>query len=210
MKLKRNARWTVSYIDLLMTILGFFVLIYAKDHDPKEVAASLRSAFNHDVIKPDNGGAGGKTDKSGKPVLSDNQSKNDATKANDAKADKAKENEDCLTKAGVACPSQEFLADDLFQPQEAILTDKGKNMLTRFVKKPARSAAYFLIESHGIGNGNARFDRWELAAARTAAVARVIKSSGIDDTHLKIMMAPDSPLSDNGQHLLVTISKNPS
>lgn len=218
MKLKRNSRWTVSYIDLLMTILGFFVLLYAREHDPKEVADSLRSAFTHEGRnQPKNKGTEANTPKiSTDKVVLDNQTLEETAKTDSESADPSKRDhnkdtpENCLTKAGAACPMQDFLADDLFQPQEAILTDKGKAALAHFVRKAAKSSADLMIESHGIGNGNARFDRWELAAARTASVARQLKSSGIDDTHLKMMMAPDTPLADNGQHILITIGKKDS
>lgn len=210
MKLKRNSRWTVSYIDLLMTILGFFVLLYAREHDPKEVADSLRSAFNHeDHNRQKNNGAGGNALQSdvNKTAPPAGAMKANDTNTSNAKDDNKSTTDNCLTKTGAACPTQDFLADDLFSPQDAILTDKGKATLAQFAKKAVRASAYFMIESHGIGNGTARFDKWELAAARTASVARQLKSSGVDEDHLKIMMAPDNPLADNGQHLLITISK---
>ncbi|AEI37507.1 MAG: flagellar motor protein MotB [Zymomonas mobilis subsp. pomaceae] len=195
MKLKRSSRWAISYIDLLMTLLGFFVLLYAREHDPHAVAASLRSAFTHNSDKNSN-------------KSSTAQSPKDSEAVSKAETAEKAANKDCGTTTGIACPTHDFVADALFQPEEAVLTDQGKAVLTDFFKKSDLLSAHFLIESQGIGNGNARFDKWELAAARTATVARQLKAAGVADDRLKIMMAPDNPSSDKGQHLMITANKN--
>lgn len=45
------------------------------------------------------------------------------------------------------------------------------------------------IESRGLDRGNARFDAWELASARTAAIARAVAARGASPDHVAIDMA---------------------
>ncbi len=67
-------------------------------------------------------------------------------------------------------PAETYRAEELFEPGEARLTEAARAELRaaggRWAGRPIR------IVSRGAGTGSARLDRFELAAARSAAVAR--------------------------------------
>ncbi len=41
----RTPRWALSFADLCLLLLGFFVILHARQADPKQVAAGMRAAF---------------------------------------------------------------------------------------------------------------------------------------------------------------------
>jgi hypothetical protein len=58
------------------------------------------------------------------------------------------------------------------------------------------------IESSAGAKGAARFDRWELAAARAAAVARAIREGGMVEDRIEIMI-PKTAAADKIHRLTV-------
>lgn len=74
----------------------------------------------------------------------------------------------------------------LFEPQEARLTDRGRAAIAALASKAP--AAQFGIAVPVLADPNgSRLDRWELAAARTAAIMRILADQGIADQ----AMVPD-------------------
>jgi len=100
----------------------------------------------------------------------------------------------------------EVPAESLFERGEARLTAAGE---VRFLEVGRRAAALghkVRIESVGKAEEAARFDGWELAAARTAAVARAVEAGGVPSERIEITMPPDRrrPPPPPGQQLTVT------
>ena len=138
-------RWALSFADLCLLLLGFFVLLQAKP-DANHLAAGLRAAFG-------------------------------------ARADAALEEK----------------ADAWFEPGEAILNPQGHKILGNFARNAGDSG--LIVSSRGTEPKAARFDGWELAAARTASVARELGKSGIAQG--KIAIAID-PATGGGQVIQIT------
>jgi len=146
MKLRAGRqRWALSFADLCLLLLGFFVLLQAKP-DANHLSAGLRAAFG-------------------------------------ARADAALQSD----------------ANSWFEPGEAVLTPQGHKILGDF----ARSAGDrgLIVSSRGTEPKGARFDGWELAAARTAAVARDLSTSGVAQD--KVAIAID-PATGGGQTIQIT------
>jgi len=76
-------------------------------------------------------------------------------------------------------------AGELFEPGEARLTDAGRERL-REVAHGYREGARLV--SRGAGEGGARLDRFELSAARTTAVARMLAEGGLPQENVAISL----------------------
>ncbi len=90
-----------------------------------------------------------------------------------------------MAAAQAALPGDEaFPVDTLFEPGEARLTDAGRAILAaageRWAGRPLR------IVSRGGNDAGLRLDRFELAAARSAATARVLAGHGVDEGDIEI------------------------
>jgi flagellar motor protein MotB len=112
-------RWAVSFADLVLLLLGCFVLLHAME------SARPRAA---------------------------------ATPAHPAEL-------------------QTLRAAALFEPGEARLTPAGQAALAEAARRWAGRDVRVL--GHGASEGSGRLDRFELAAARTAAVARALGGARI-------------------------------
>lgn len=142
MSAARAPRWVVSFADLCMLLLGFFVILHARADDPRAVADGMRRAFGSP-------GAG----------------------------------------AGAArLFHAEYRADALFQPGEAVFRPGQAALLARVAR--AAGAGILRVESHGADPDARRFDAWELAAARTAAVARALRAAGVPESRIEIAVPP--------------------
>ncbi|HYJ52927.1 MAG TPA: flagellar motor protein MotB [Allosphingosinicella sp.] len=127
MKAVAVPRWAVSFADLILLLLGCFVLLHAMESArPKAAAVSL-------------------------PV-----------------------------------ESEALQAAALFELGEARLTPSGEAALAAAARRWADRDVR--IVGSGAGEGSGRLDRFELAAARTAAVAR-----GLRATPISIEMRDASP-----------------
>ena len=128
-----RSRWALSFADLSLLLLGFFVLLQARPASAP-LAAGLRHAFGahpHAML--------------------------------------------------------ERPADSLFEPGEAVLRPDARVLLRRFAHG-ARDGV--LIASRGTEAGSRRFDGWELAAARAAAVARELAASGVPEARIRVAIDP--------------------
>ena len=121
-------RWAVSFADLLLLLLGCFVLLHAMEAARPRVAP---------------GGA----------------------------------------EHGVEAPAGEPAAA-LFQPGEALLTPEARTALRQQGERLAGHQVR--IVSRGTAEGGGRLDRFELASARAAAVARALEEGGLSEGQVAI------------------------
>jgi flagellar motor protein MotB len=138
-------RWALSFADLALLLLGFFVLLQARP-DANHLSAGLRAAFG---ARPD--------------------------------------------------AALEAHANSWFEPGEAVLTAQGHKALQDFARTAANGR--LIVSSHGTEAGTARFDGWELAAARTAAVARELGKAGVAQDRIAVAI---DPATGGGQTLQIT------
>ena len=129
-------RWAVSFADLLLLLLGCFVLLHAMEAQRPQAAAGAPAVA------------------SSRPALA---------------------------------PARSFAAAEVFQPGEALLTPEAREALraegVRLAGHPVR------ILSTGTGEDGGRLDRFELAAARAAAVGRALREGGLAEGDIAIAMA---------------------
>ena len=131
-------RWALSFADLCLLLLGFFVVLQARP-DGAQLAAGLRGALGTRAL-----------------------------------------------------PSAEADADALFQPGEALLNAKGRAFAAAFAGRAGSSA--ITVDSRGTTRATDRFDAWELAAARTAALARALAANGVPAGNVTLALgAADMP-----------------
>jgi len=143
-------RWAVSFADLVLLLLGCFVMLHAMEASrPKAAAgapatASIRSA---------------------------------------------------------PAPARAFSAAEIFQAGEALLTPEARAALRA---EGARLAGHPVgIRSTGTGEEGGRLDRFELAAARAAAVARALREGGLAEGDIGISMG-EAGTSGAGQSIAIS------
>jgi flagellar motor protein MotB len=125
-------RWAVSFADLLLLLLGCFVLLHAMEAQRSGAASAA---------------------------------------ANSQAAPR---------------PARAFNASEVFQSGEALLTPEAREAMraegARLAGHPVR------IVSAGTGEDGGRLDRFELAAARAAAIGRALREGGLADSDIAISM----------------------
>ena len=98
-------------------------------------------------------------------------------------------------------PARAFNASEVFQSGEAVLTPEAREALraegARLAGHPVR------IFSTGTGEEGGRLDRFELAAARTAAVARALREGGLTEQHIALAMG-ETGVPGSGQIIAVS------
>lgn len=152
MKAATAPAWAVSFADLCMLLLGFFVVLHAQSSQQSKVVSGIKQAF------------GGRAS----PILE----------------------------------SHDLQLTRLFEPGEAVLRGGARAEMLALGERALRSGARIRIESIGIDPGSRRFDGWELAAARTAAIARAIQAGGVSDKAITISIpAMSSADVSKGQHI---------
>ena len=95
-------------------------------------------------------------------------------------------------------------AASLFEPGEARLTARARAQLATLAAA-APEGGTVVVTSEGRNAGARRFDGWELAAARTAALARALAEGGVPEQRIVIRM----PAHDSGkgrQELTIRLS----
>lgn len=83
-------------------------------------------------------------------------------------------------------PARGYSVADLFERGEARLTERGRVLVERIGR--ASAGRTVTIVSTGTGEGGARLDRFELAAARSAAVARALREAGVEERELSLSL----------------------
>lgn len=142
-------RWAVSFADLVLLLLGCFVLLHAME-----------------AARPKAGGAA--------PVAARTQP--------------------------AAAPVRAFNASEVFQPGEALLLPEARAVLRAEGARLAGQRVQIL--SSGTGEEGGRLDRFELAAARAAAIGRALREGGLAEGDIAISMG-DSGRPGAGQVITV-------
>ena len=122
-------RWAVSFADLLLLLLGCFVLLHAMEAQRSTAAAPTAAA---------------------------------------------------------ASTIRAFNAAEVFQPGEALLTPEAREAL--HVEGGRLAGHAISIQSSGTGEEGGRLDRFELAAARVAAIGRALREGGLGESQIAIAM----------------------
>lgn len=125
-----RARWALSFADLTLLLLGFFVLLQAQGSGGWAMTDGVRAALGEAPL----------------------------------------------------ARSLDLAAADLFEPGEAVLRPAARRRLAAFGGR----GGGMTVTSIGRGVAARRFDAWELAAARTAAVARGIAAGGMAEDRVAI------------------------
>lgn len=143
-------RWAVSFADLLLLLLGCFVLLHAMEALRPKAAAGAPVSAGHQPAE---------------------------------------------------APARSFSAAEIFQPGEALLTPDARVALrAEGLRRAGRRVRIF---STGTGEDGGRLDRFELAAARAAAVGRALREGGLAEGDIAIAMA-DSGSPGGGQSIAIS------
>jgi len=153
---QRSARWAISFADLALLLLGFFVLLHASGNRSAQVLSGVRAQFGAKAM---------------------------------VKAD-------------------EWRAGTLFVPGEAMLSEQGLTEIRASVRRALARGGSVELASAGQDRGTARFDSWDLAAARLGAVARALKAAGISEDRLTIRGLDQRTGSGDGQ--VIRIAPEPA
>lgn len=101
----------------------------------------------------------------------------------------------------VAAPrGVELATDELFETGDARLTEAGKARLAMLAREFAGGVE---IVSRGVGERGSRLDRFELGAARTAAVARALSADGVAEAAIRLRIESEAA-GRAGQRITVT------
>ena len=133
----RTPRWALSFADLCLVLLAFFVMLQARGGDRAKIAQGIRAAFGND--------------------------------------------------ARVSSGSI-YAARLLFEPGEAVLKPAGRARFEALGRKTAATGQSIRIVGEGMDPAGRRFDGWELAAARTAAIARALRAGGMSEERIEVVM----------------------
>lgn len=109
---------------------------------------------------------------------------------------------------GAAAPqTYDETATGLFEPGEAILLPNARTHFRTIGRDAAGQGAIVHIESMGTDAAARRFDAWELAAARAAAIARAVSEGGLDAKNVDLAIDGTGPAAKKaGQHVRVTVT----
>jgi hypothetical protein len=92
----------------------------------------------------------------------------------------------------------------LFEPQEARLTGQGAAQIAALAIK-TRAGQIGIRVPVVAEKGASRLDRWELAAARTAAIMRVLADQGVADSAMLPDLARPGTGTDGARDVTLTI-----
>lgn len=138
-------RWAMSFADLVLLLLGCFVLLHAMESQrPKADSASPSSPTM--------------------PI------------------------------------GRLLVADSLFEAGEARLTQAGRTRLLALAGSLRGGGA--TVSGRGVSETGTRLDRFELAAARTAAVARALRDGGVAEAMIAVRV-DNAPAGRPGQTIAV-------
>lgn len=150
MKTPAQPRWLLSFTDLALLLLAFFIVLHVRQNEADRIVQGIGGALGPQSLHPRVHG---------------------------------------------------FAADSLFEAGEAMLRPDAHILLDGAGKnwKPGRK---LIITSTGQSSASARFDTWDLSAARTAAIARHLSQSGIPADAIDVEMEPASP-QKTGQQIMI-------
>lgn len=147
--------WALSFADLCILLLGFFVMLHAQAGDRRQIVQGIKQAL---------GGTAAKS--------ADEHDLNPAR---------------------------------LFEPGEALLRPDARAGIMAIGREAAARRATVRIESIGVDRAVRRFDGWELAAARTAAIARTVQSGGLPDRSITISIPEMAETPGGSQRIAIRV-----
>lgn len=158
MKITGTPNWAVSFADLCMVLLGFFIIMHVQSNQQKQVVNGIKQAFGGNAVA--------------------------AAEAHDL--DPAR----------------------LFEPGEARLRPAARAELAGIGYRAHMTRTRVRIESIGADKATRRFDGWELAAARAAAIARAVQSGGLPEKAIILSIPEMSDASTSeGQRIAIELVK---
>ncbi len=94
-----------------------------------------------------------------------------------------------------------------FEQGEAILIPAARARYNAAGHQAAGHGSLVHIESVGTDAAGQRFDAWELAAARAAAIARAVAEGGLDPRRIDLSIEGTGPaVKQAGQHVKITFT----
>jgi hypothetical protein len=96
-------------------------------------------------------------------------------------------------------------AAPLFESGEAVLLAPARSRFAAVGRRVAAGSGVVHVESVGTDADARRFDSWELAAARTASIARAIQEGGLESKRIDVSIGGTGAVA-KGQHVRVTVS----
>jgi len=148
--------WALSFADLLILLLAFFVMLHAQSGHQAQIVQGIRQALGSAVAA-------------------------------------SSESHDIDPKA-------------VFELNEAVLKPPARAALQALGRHAALSGGHVRIESIGADRNTSRFDGWELAAARAAAVARAIQAGGLSEQRIMISIPEmNGTAGRDGQHIAIDL-----
>jgi hypothetical protein len=102
--------------------------------------------------------------------------------------------------AGTQWAQSEIPLAALFVDGEAMLSAKGKRRLAK-----VDTGAHYRISVGIDHSGGARLDQWELAAARTAALARALRTAGVAED--RIMLAAPTAKTGPAARAMIEVAR---
>ncbi|MBB5686464.1 flagellar motor protein MotB [Sphingobium boeckii] len=136
MKIAAQPRWLLSFADLILLLLAFFVMLHARESDADRIVQGIGDALGPKTSRAVAGG---------------------------------------------------YAADAIFETGEAVLKPGAQKDLNALAGQWT-SEGRVIVTSIGQSHAGARFDTWELSAARAAAVARHLSLAGIAPDAIDIDM----------------------
>jgi flagellar motor protein MotB len=148
--------WAMSFADLCMLLLGFFIILHVQSSKQTQVVQGIKQAFG------------------GRPVP--------------------------------AAESHDINPARLFEPGEALLRPEAQAELMAIGSHALRTGKHVRIESIGADRATRRFDGWELAAARAAAIARAVQTSGLPEKAIALSIPEmDGASASMGQRIAIEV-----
>ena len=150
--------WTLSFADLCLLLLGFFIMLHAQTGQQAKLVDGIKQAFGGQSVP--------------------------------------------LSESHQLDPAR------LFEPGEALLRPQARAQLVEMGRRAAERRERVRIESIGVDPASRRFDGWELAAARTAAIGRAVQTGGLSDQAITISIPAMSATKDKtGQRIAIEVLK---
>ena len=128
--------WALSFADLLILLLAFFVMLHAQSGHQAQIVQGIKQALGSSV--------------------------------------------------SISSESHDIDPKAIFEVNEAVLKPQARASLQALGRRAALGGRNVRVESIGAERNTSRFDGWELAAARAAAVARAIQAGGLSEQRILI------------------------
>jgi flagellar motor protein MotB len=149
--------WALSFADLCILLLGFFVMLHAQSGHQAQIVGGIKQALSGSSAR--------------------------------------------------SVEAHDLSPASMFEPGEALMRPQARSEMQALGRHASALHARVRIESVGTDRSVRRFDGWELAAARTAAIARAIQAGGLSDAAIMISIPEmTGETAGKGQRIAVEIT----